>query len=108
MHMTDPNAPSSKGNEFFLGFMGNNANAPIDSASASLLVTTDDPASVEFTVEYTGMVQPRTFEARKGDVTLVSLPVSTTQDIRVNGEDERNKGIYVKATDPTKLLTIWN
>ena len=103
--LTDPNAPSSKGNEFILGFMGNTANAPIDSASASLLVTTDDPASVEFTVEYFGTTQ--TMEARKGDVTLVGLPVRNTQDIRVNGEDERNKGIRVKATDPTKLLTVY-
>ena len=109
MHTTDPNAPSSKGNEFFLGFMGNTANAPIDSASASLLVTTDDPtASVEFTVEYFGTTQ--TMEARKGDVTQVMLPVGRPVqigDIRVNGEDERNKGIRVKATDPTKLLTVY-
>ena len=106
--MTDPNAPSSKGNEFFLGFMGNNANAPIHSASASLLVTTDDPASVEFTLEYFGTTQ--TFETRKGSVTLVNLPVGKAGeigDIRVNGEDERNKGIRVKATDPTKLLTVY-
>ena len=105
MLTTDPNAPSSKGNEFFLGFMGNTANAPIDSASASLLVTTDDPAPVEFTVEYFGTMQ--TGEAIKGDVFRVILPVGETTDIRVNGEDERNKGIRVKATDPTKLLTVY-
>ena len=109
LHTTDPNAPSSKGNEFFLGFMGNTANASVDSASASLLVTTDDPtASVEFTVEYFGTTQ--TFETRKGSVTLVNLPVGKAGeigDIRVNGEDERNKGVHVQATDPTKLLTIY-
>ena len=89
--------------------MGNTANAPVDSANASLLVTTDDPtASVEFTVEYFGMTQ--IMEARKGDVTLVRLPIGKAGeigDIRVDGEDERNKGIRVKATDPTKLLTVY-
>ena len=80
MHTTDPNAPSSKGNEFFLGFMGNTANASVDSVSASLLVTTNDPtASVEFTVEYFGTTQ--TFETRKGSVTLVNLPVGKAGEI---------------------------
>ena len=101
--------PSSKGNEFVLGFMGNAADAPVDTATAALLVTTDDPTGpVNFTVEYFGTTN--TFEARKGATTLVTLPVGKPGeigDIRVSGEEERNKGIRVKVTDPTKLLIVY-
>ena len=88
--------------------MGNTASAPIDTATAALFVTTDDPGPVEFTVEYFGTTN--TFEARKGRTTLVNLPVGKageTGDIRVVSEDERNKAVRVKATDPTKLLTVY-
>ena len=64
-------------------------------------MTTDDPDPVEFTVEYSGTVNM--FEARKGRTTLVNLPVS----IRVEGGNERNKGVHVKATNSTKLLTVY-
>ena len=73
-HTTDPNVPSSKGNEFVLGFMGNSRVAPVDSARVALFVTTDDPDPVEFTVEYFGRTD--TFEARRGRTTLTDLPVS--------------------------------
>ena len=89
--------------------MGNTANAPVDTATAALFVTTDDPTGpVSFTVEYLGTSQ--TGEAIKGSSTLIRLPVGRSGeigDIRVAREDERNKGIRVKATDPTKLLTVY-
>ena len=106
--VTDPNAPSSKGSEFILGFIGNTDNAPIISATAALFVTTDDPGPVDFTVEYFGTTQ--SFKARSGSSTLVNLPVGKSGDIgdiRVRDEAERNKGIRVKSTDPTKLLTVY-
>ena len=101
---TDPNTPSSKGNEFVLGFMGNTANAR---ATAALFVTTDDPDPVEFTVEYFG--RSDTYEARKGRTTLAKLPVSlnNVDDIRIISESERNKGVHVKTTNHTKLLTVY-
>ena len=108
LYITDPNAPSSKGNEFILGFIGNTDNATIDSATAALFVTTNDPGQVDFTVEYFGTTQ--SFEARSGSTTSVNLPVGKPGeigDIRVRDEAERTKGVRVKATDPSKLLTVY-
>ena len=103
----DPNAPSSKGNEFVLGFMGNSRIAPVDSARVALFVTTDDPGPVEFTVEYLG--RTGTFEARRGRTTITDMPVSENmaEDIRIRTEGERNKGVHVKATCSTSLLTVY-
>ena len=84
--------------------MGNVANAPIETATVALFVTTDDPGPVDFTIEYFGI--SGTYEARKGKTTLVMLPLSPI-DIRIVSESERNKGVSVKATDPTKLLTVY-
>ena len=100
---TDPTAPSSKGNEFILGFIGNRVERP----TVALFVTTDNPDPVNFTVEYFETTQM--FEARKERTTLVNLPVGNPGeigDIRVV-LNERNKGVRVKATDPTKLLTVY-
>ena len=73
-------------------------------------MTTDDPGpdAVNFTVEYFEMTTM--YEARKGRTTIVNLPVGRAGDfgdIRISGETERNKGVRVKATDPTKLLTVY-
>ena len=71
-------------------------------------MTTDDPGIVEFNVEYFG--RRETFQARNGRTTFVNLPVGMPggiDDIRVTGEAERNKGVRVKAMDPTKLLTVY-
>ena len=71
-------------------------------------MTTDNPSRVEFTVDYFGM--SRTYETRKGRTTIVSLPVGRAGeigDIRIQNENERNKGILVRATDPTNLLTVY-
>ena len=87
--------------------MGNSQVAPVDSARVALFVTTDDPDPVEFTVEYLG--RTNTDEARRGRTTLIDLPVSVNmaEDIRIRTEGERNKGVRVKATDSTKLLTVY-
>ena len=65
-------------------------------------MTTDNPDPVNFTVEYTSsnFGTTRMFEARKERTTLVNLPV----ELRVVGSGERDKGVCVKATDPTKLF----
>ena len=88
--------------------MGNSADAPVDSSTVALFVTTDNPSRVEFTVNYFGM--NGTHETRKGRTTIVSLPVGRAGeigDIRIQNEDERNKGILVRAADPTNLLTVY-
>ena len=88
--------------------MGNSANAPVDTSTVALFVTTDNPSRVEFTVDYFGMSE--TYETRKERTTMVILPVGRAGqigDIRIQNEDERNKGILVRATDPTDLLTVY-
>ena len=88
--------------------MGNIANARVETSTVALFVTTDDPGTVDFTVEYLGKLE--TFEARKGRTTFVNLPVGKAGeigDIRISKENERNKGVHVKATDPSKLLTVY-
>ena len=106
-HTTDPNAPSSRGNEFVLGFMGNTPDASVNTANAALFVTTNDPDPVDFTVEY--FESTVEFKAIRGSTTLVNLPVSATNvdDIRIVSESERNKGVRVKATNSSKLLTVY-
>ena len=87
--------------------MGNVANAPFDTVTVALFVTTDS-SSTEFTVEYFGTTQ--TYNANKGRTTFVNLPVGRAEDngdIRIQYENERNKGVLVRTTDPTKLLTIY-
>ena len=71
-------------------------------------MTTNDPGPVDFTVEYFGTTQ--SFEARSGSTTFVNLPVGKPGeigDIRVRDEAERTKGVHVKSTDPSKLLTVY-
>ena len=88
--------------------MGNIVNSPPDTSTVALFVTTDNPSSVEFTVDYFGMTQRH--ETRQGRTNIVFLPVGGAGemgDIRIQNEDERNKGILVKATDPTNLLTVY-
>ena len=107
--MADPNGPSSRGNEFILGFIGNTQSASIVSqpSSAALFVTTDDPDPVSFTVEYFGTTV--TDEARRGQTTLVQLPIGRSSepgDVRVTDESQRNKGIRVKA-EGDRLLTVY-
>ena len=106
-----PDVPSSKGNEFFFGFIGNarSADASNPLSSAALLVTTDKNSPVNFTVEYFGMTQTGT--AVRGHTTLVHLPIGRSGepgDIRVrdSSASERNKGVYVKAED-NNLLTVY-
>ncbi len=84
------------------------ANAPTETSTVALFVTTDSPDIVEFTVDYFETSVRRV--ARKGSTTFVDLPVGRSGDIgdiRVVGENERNKGILVRATDPSKLLTVY-
>ena len=88
--------------------MGNAEFLPVEISTVALFVTTDDPSTVEFIVEYFEIKQ--TYLARKGRTTFVNLPVGRpgdTGDIRIYEESERNKGVLVRATDPTKLLTVY-
>lgn len=75
--------------------------------SAVLIITTNEPDTVRFTVEYLGSSD--TGEVRRGQTTSVSLPIGRVGeigDIRVQNENERNKGIHIKA-EGTKQLTVF-
>ena len=96
---------SSKGNEFFLGFIGSSETYNRDEVpSAALLVTTDHEDPVNFTVRYWNTILNKT--AHRGQTTRVDLPASSNNDIRVQDITERNKAIHVKA-DGDKLLTVY-
>ena len=98
---------SSKGNEFFLGFIGNSE--PFinkdEISSAALFVTTDDADPVNFTVKYWETVLTN-LTACQGRTTRVDLPASRNNDIRVHDTTQRNKTVHVKA-DGDKLLTVY-
>ena len=107
--LADPNGPSSRGNEFILGFIGNYQYESMlgQRSSAALFVTTDDPDPVSFTVEYFGTTV--TDKARRGQTTLVQLPIGRPGepgDVRVTDDSQRNKGVRVKA-EGDKLLTVY-
>ena len=99
-------AESSKGNEFFLGFIGSSVGYAIDeSPSAVLLVATDEPDPVSFTVKYLGETMNKT--ARQGQTVRIVIQIENEgSDIRVKRINERNKGIHVKA-EGKKLLTVY-
>ena len=104
-----PNGPSSRGNEFILGFIGNTQSAAVVDrlSAAALFVTTDEPDPVSFTVEYFGTTV--TDEARRGQTTLLQLPIGQSSelgDVRVTDESQRNKGVHVKA-EGDRLLTVY-
>ena len=104
----DPNGRSSKGNEFYIGFIANNRNNADNQPTAGLFVTTDEEDPVSFTVTYNnGQMQQG--EARRDTTFLVRLPVNQPPDvfdIRVGSNTERNKGVYLKA-EGDKLVTVY-
>ena len=62
---------------------------------------------MSFTVKYFGTTV--TDQATKGRTTLISLPIGRDGelgDVRVGSENERNKGIRIKANG-TSLLTVY-
>ena len=113
--IADPNAPSSKGNEFVLAFWSNGGQANIPRPTIALFVTTDDSDPVSFTVEAPNV--PTLFPqvtnmAVAGQTTVITLPTNKenptveSQDIRVFQELQRNKGIRVKA-EAGKTISVY-
>ena len=113
--IADPNAPSSKGNEFVLAFWSNGGQANIPRPTIALFVTTDDSDPVSFTVEAPNvptLFPPVTDMAVAGQTTVITLPTNDanptveSQDIRVFQELQRNKGIRVKA-EAGKTISVY-
>ena len=97
---------SSKGNEFYLGFMQNEVNSG-RFATIPLYVTTDEPQAVNFSVTAINPSFVFFGNVSYGNVTTVHLPreviVSTE---RTTPQREKMKGIYVKAEDGKTVSII--
>lgn len=100
--LSDPDAPSSKGNEFVLAFFC--GTEPM--STVALLVTTDEAEPVSFTVNSSSFSSVIRGEAVAGQTTLVrlsSISQLKVDDIRVADAESRDKGIYVKAEQDKKI-----
>ena len=85
---------STKANEFIIGFM---ENVVVSTATETLplLVTTDEPRPVNFTVEATNPQFLMTGMATYGSITTLQLP----NDVTIMSDSQRNKGIRVKVEE---------
>ena len=94
MHLT-------KANEFIIGFM---ENAIVSTATDTLplLITTDEPCPVNFTVEATNPQFLMTGIATYGSITTLQLP----KDVTIMSDSQRNKGIHVKA-EGDKTISVY-
>ena len=88
-HITGFGTYSTKANEFVIGFMAN----PVDDPIQTVLVTTDEPLPVNFTVEASNPPLVMTETATYGSVTTLQLPKAVV----VTNSSQRNKGIRIKA-----------
>ena len=116
VYSTDPSAPTTRGNEFFLGFMNNNINIPsFYTASVALFITTEEVSS-NFTVE-TRLPGVDGFVETSPGSGLFSLSEVATggsftvihfqSGITVQDSTDRNKSVHVRATDPSHELTVY-
>ena len=107
MLVADPNAPNSKGNKFYIGFIGNIRQGN-SFPTVALFVTTAEEDPVNVTIEYNsgGSRRVESQLTRRGAVTLFVLPANGDDDIQVDGNEQRNKGIYLKA-DGSKQVTVY-
>ena len=97
---------SSKGNEFYLGFMQNQITFS-RSVTIPLYITTDEPQTVKFSVTVINPEFVFLGEVSYGNVTTVHLPrgvIVTTE--RVTLEREKMKGVYVKAENGKTISII--
>ena len=90
---------STKSDEFFLGLLA----GPTGSAPApSLLITTDQPDPVWFTVTITNPPFERNTSVEYGRITTITLP----SDIRIEGDRDKDKGIHIK-TIAGELISVY-
>ena len=108
MLVADPNAPNSKGNEFYIGFIGNIRLNFADVPTVALFVTTAEEDPVNVTIEYNsgGSRRVECQLTMRGAITLFVLPANGDDDIQVDRNEQRNKGIYLKA-DGSKQVTVY-
>ena len=99
---SDRDNPRSTGNMFYVGFMRNN---PRDVTRAEpnfkILVSTDEPDSVSFSVTATGI--SNMYTATYGSITKIELPADSFQ---VVNDAERDKGILVQA-ESGKTISVY-
>ena len=105
--VADPNAPNSKGNEFYIGFIGNIKIVNV-LPTVALFVTTAEEDPVNVTIEYNsgGSRRVESQLTRRGAVTLFVLPANGDDNIQVDRNEQRNKGIYLKA-EGSKQVTVY-
>ncbi len=93
---------SNKANEFYTGFFANDDN--VQDESVFLLVTTDEPVPVQFTINITVPEFFVTSTVRHGTVTSIELP----NDVKVGSRaiSDRYKSVHVKA-QPGRRISVY-
>ena len=103
--LLDRSNPQSRGNLFHIGFMRNNRDTGARS-NLQVLVSTDDPSPVSFTVTtFSGGTTTTTHTATHGSITKVDLSAETFQVLSTRPA-ERNKHIIVQA-EPGKSISVY-
>jgi hypothetical protein len=105
MHAGLGTSHSSKGNEFYLGFMQNGLTRGRFTA-VPLYITTDEPQTVNFSVT---VINPNFVlfgNVSYGNVTTVHLPRGVIVSAERTTEREKMKGVYVKAEDGKTISII--
>ena len=101
--LIDPNAPGSRGNKFYVAFMQNvNRDAGRIEPELYILVTTNEPEPVEFTVTtfLNDVDDSNTYTATYGTTTRVAFPADT---FYVTDQMQRDRAIRVQAEDGKKI-----
>ena len=94
---------STKASEFFIGFMRSDG-MQSEPQGMSLLVTTDDPGLVRFTVEADNPPLFLSGVARRGEITSLTLPAEV--GVMSGGLSDRTKGIRV-AAEGEKRISVY-
>ena len=101
LHRTGVGGVSTKASEFFIGFLPSDEELS-ESQKVSLLVTTDDPGVVRFTVESADPALLLSGFARHGEVTTLPLPA----EVGVANEGLSDKGLRV-STEGQKRISVY-
>ena len=99
-----PDAITSRGSDFWIGFFGNIRTQFGDDVVLSLLVTTNNEVNpVNFTVVYFNVTLRQV--AEYGSTTLVSLPSSL--EVTATSNSELGKGIHVTTDNASELISVF-
>ena len=96
-----PNAVTSRGNDFYIGFPGNN---PLGSVvTLTLFVTTNEPNPVDFTVRYLDVTVREKVEY--GSSTAITLPSSL--QVTATSNAELGKGVRVTTDNQNEQVSVF-